>query len=151
MIPIFNVVLISNKDGNAINNSKHVVLFYSSKYSDELYGNNVYQMQIEMSNFFKVPTSLVFAASSEFWFSAYSRLTIYKFIAAVTAFLIVFLIKINNKKLDQIISEEHFWTSLVCIYIIIDNNYKPLEIFHQVDVYLNEPIKIDELIKLANQ
>ena len=32
-----------------------------------------------------------------------------------------------------------------------DNNYKPLVIFQQVDVYLNEPIKIDELIKLANQ
>ena len=69
----------------------------------------------------------------------------------ILAFLIVFLIKINNKKLDQIISEEHFWTSLGCIYIIIDNNYKPLEIFQQADVYLNEPIKIDELIKLANQ
>ena len=37
------------------------------------------------------------------------------------------------------------------IYIIIDNNCKPLKIFQQIDVYLNEPIKIDELIKLANQ
>ena len=27
VIPIFNVVLISDKDGNAMNNGKHVVLF----------------------------------------------------------------------------------------------------------------------------
>ena len=36
-------------------------------------------------------------------------------------------------------------------YSIIDNNYKLLITFQQVDVYLNEPIKIHELIKLANQ
>ena len=35
--------------------------------------------------------------------------------------------------------------------VIIDNNYKLLIIFQQSDVYLNEPIKIDKLIKLANQ
>ena len=40
---------------------------------------------------------------------------------------------------------EHFWTFLTCI------NYKLLIIFEQVDVYLNEPIKMDEQIKLANQ
>ena len=34
---------------------------------------------------------------------------------------------------------------------IIDNNYDLLIIFQQVDVYLNEPIKIHDLIKLANQ
>ena len=34
---------------------------------------------------------------------------------------------------------------------MIDNNYKSLKIFQQVDVYLNEPIKIDELIKSPNQ
>lgn len=34
---------------------------------------------------------------------------------------------------------------------IIDSNYKLLITFEQVDVYLNEPIKIDELITLANQ
>ena len=45
---------------------------------------------------------------------------------------------------------EHYCTFLGGIYIIIDNNYKPL-MFQQVDVFLNEPIKIDELISLANQ
>ena len=35
-------------------------------------------------------------------------------------------------------------------YFIIDNNYKLLT-FQQADVYLNEPMKIHELIKLANQ
>ena len=44
---------------------------------------------------------------------------------------------------------EHSWTCLEGIYIIIDNNYKPLTMFQQVDVYLNEPIKIDELITLG--
>ena len=37
------------------------------------------------------------------------------------------------------------------LHYIIDNNYKLLIIFQRVDVYLNEPIKTDELIKLANQ
>ena len=64
MIAIFNVVLISEKYENAINNSKHVVLFHLSKYSDKLYGNIVYKMQIEMSNFIQVPTLLLFAAIS---------------------------------------------------------------------------------------
>ena len=32
------------------------------------------------------------------------------------------------------------------MYIIIDNNYEPLIVFQQVEGYLNEPIKIDELI-----
>ena len=103
VIPIFNVVLVSDKDGNAINNGKHVVLFYLSKYCDKLYGNIVYKMQIEKSNFIQVPTSLLFAAISEFWFLGFSRLTIYKLLTAITSFLIAFLIKINNKKLDQII------------------------------------------------
>ena len=34
---------------------------------------------------------------------------------------------------------------------IIDNNYNLLITFQQADAYLNEPIKIHELIKLANQ
>ena len=34
---------------------------------------------------------------------------------------------------------------------IIDHNYRLLITFQQVDVYLNEPVKIHELIKLANQ
>ena len=66
MIPIFNVIFISEKDKFAINKNKHVVLFHLSKYSDKLYGNIVYKIQIEMSNFIKVPASLVFAAISEF-------------------------------------------------------------------------------------
>ena len=36
-------------------------------------------------------------------------------------------------------------------YFIIDNNYKLLLKFHRVDVCLNEPIEIYELMKLANQ
>ena len=62
-------------------------------------------MQIEMSNFIQVPALLVFVAISKFWFSGFSRLTIYKLITAITAFLIAFSIKINNKKLDQITFE----------------------------------------------
>ena len=76
------------------------------------------------------------------------------------------MIKINNEKLDQTITSklltlskyftcsliatfyfahvEHFWTffkhALITSYL-----------FQQVDVYLNEPIKIDEKIKLASQ
>ena len=46
---------------------------------------------------------------------------------------------------------EHFWTCFEGIYIIIDNNYKLFIIFQQADVYLNEPIKIDELIKLSSE
>ena len=66
MIPIFNVILISDKDKNAIDKGKHVVLFHLSKYSDKLHGNIVCKTQIEMSSFIKVPASLVFAAISEF-------------------------------------------------------------------------------------
>ena len=54
-----HVVLISDKDENAINNGN---LFRSSKYSDKR-GNVIYKMQIEM---IQVPASLVFAAISEF-------------------------------------------------------------------------------------
>ena len=32
-------------------------------------------------------------------------------------------------------------------YFVIDHNYKRLITFQQVSVYLNEPIKIHELIK----
>ena len=62
---MFNVVLISNNDENAINNSKHT-LFHLSKCSDKIYGNIVCKTQIEMSNFIQVPASLVFAAIAEF-------------------------------------------------------------------------------------
>ena len=103
VIAIFNVILIWDKDENAINKGKHVVLFHLSKWSDKLYGNIVYRIQIEMSNFIKVPASLVFATISEFWFSGFSRFTMYKLRTAVRVFLIAFLIKITNKKLDQLI------------------------------------------------
>ena len=106
MIPVFNVVLISDKDENATDNGKHVVLIHLSKYSDKLYG------KVEMSNFTQVPASLVFAAISEFRFSGFSKLIIYKLIKATTAFLIAFLIKINNKKLDQIRFNKYFTCSL---------------------------------------
>ena len=45
LIPIFNVVLISDKDENAI-------LFHLLKYSDKLYGDIVCKVQIEMSNLY---------------------------------------------------------------------------------------------------
>ena len=35
-------------------------------------------------------------------------------------------------------------------YVVTNNTYKLLTIFQCVDVYLNEPIKVDELIKLSN-
>ena len=41
----------------------------------------------------------------DFKVSGFSRHTIYKLIIVVTSFLITFLIKINSKKLDQIISK----------------------------------------------
>ena len=102
MIPIFTVVLISDKNENAIINEKHIALFHLSKYFD---GNTVYKTQIEMNNFSQVSVSFVFAAILEFWFSVFSRLTTNKPITTITAFLIAFLIKINNKKLNQIISK----------------------------------------------
>ena len=43
MISIFNAILISDKDENAIN---------LSKYSDRLYGKIAYKMKIEMSNLY---------------------------------------------------------------------------------------------------
>ena len=66
MIPIFDVVLISDKDENTINNGKQVVVFLLSKYSDKLYGDIVYRTQTGMSNFIQVQASLIFAAISEF-------------------------------------------------------------------------------------
>ena len=63
---MYNVVVISDKDENAINNGKHVVLFLLSKYSHKLYDNIDYRTQIEMNNFIQVQASLAFAAVSEF-------------------------------------------------------------------------------------
>ena len=61
MIPIFNAVLILDKNENTINNSNIL-----SKYSDKLYGNIVYKMKTEMSSFFQGPASIVFAVISKF-------------------------------------------------------------------------------------
>ena len=63
MIPIFNIVLISDKDEDAINDGN---LFHLSKNSDKIFGNIVYKMQTEMNSFIQVAASLVFAAISEF-------------------------------------------------------------------------------------
>ena len=63
MIRIFNVVLMSDKDENAINDGN---LFHLWKYSDIIYDNIVYKMRIERSNFIQVLASLVFAAILEF-------------------------------------------------------------------------------------
>ena len=69
-----------------------------SKYFDKRYGNIVYKIQIEMSNFIQGPVSLKFAATSEFWFSGFSRITIHKLlVTAVSTFLIAFLIKTSNQ------------------------------------------------------
>ena len=51
VIPIFNG-LISDKDENKINDGN---LFHLSKYSDKLYGNIVYKMQIEISFKYQIP------------------------------------------------------------------------------------------------
>ena len=51
LIRIFNG-LISDKDENAINDGN---LFHLSKYSDKLYGNIVYKMQIEISFKYQIP------------------------------------------------------------------------------------------------
>ena len=53
VLPIFNVVLISDKDENAI-------LFHLSKYSYKLYGNIVCMMQIKMRAIY---TSLIIVTS----------------------------------------------------------------------------------------
>ena len=67
VVPIFGVVLTSDEDRNGMNNNgKHVDLFHLSNYSDKLYGDIVYKMQVEMSNFIQVLASLLFAAISEF-------------------------------------------------------------------------------------
>ena len=105
MTPILNGVLISDIDENTTDNGKHVALFHLSKYSDKLYGNIVYKIKIERSNFIQGPVSLVFAAISEFPFSGFSRFTIYKLIIVVTAKLKAFLTKIITKNLHEIISK----------------------------------------------
>ena len=74
MIPLFNVVLISEKDENAINKGKHIILFHLWKYSDKLYDNIIYKIQTEISNFIKVPAPRVFAMVSEIWFSGFVSL-----------------------------------------------------------------------------
>ena len=46
---------------------------------------------------------------------------------------------------------EHYSTCLDGIYVLIDNNYTRLTIFHGFHVHLNETIQIDELIKVPKQ
>ena len=81
--------------------------------------------------------------------------------------LIAFLIKINNKKLDLIITStinvkqifhlQYFCHILFCAcgtflnILLTCVNCKLLIIIQQIDVYLNESIKIDKQIKLANE
>ena len=103
-----------------------------------------------------VPASLVFASISKFSFLVFSKFTICKLTIAVTTFLLAFLIKSNNKKLDQKIF--HVSGNLIIFHVqcyfalhIPDNINKSLIMFQQADVYLNEPIKIDEKDKLSNQ
>ena len=52
--------------GFMVFHAMNVVLFHLWKYYDKLYGNIVYKMQTEMSNFIELPASLVFATISEF-------------------------------------------------------------------------------------
>ena len=103
MIPIFNAILISDKDENAINNGKYVVLFL---YRKTLINFMVTLFIVRKLKWAKwVSASLVLAAIADFWFSGFSRFNIYELVTTAIAFLIAFLIKINNKKLDQIISK----------------------------------------------
>ena len=60
VILILNGVLISDQDENTIDNGKHVALFHLSKYSDQLHGNIVFKIQIEMGNSFKHQLYLYF-------------------------------------------------------------------------------------------
>ena len=82
--------------------------------------------KLKRGNFIQGPASRVFAAVSEYWFSGFSRLSIYKLITTVIALLIAFLININNKKLDQIISKlltssKYFTCRLILFYNIFDH------------------------------
>ena len=105
MIPIFSLVLISDKNKNA-------TLFHLSKYSGKLYCNIVCKMQIEMSNLYSTCTCnqlhlylpqfsnllFLFYDLSYIQFKSligFSRLTIYK--VRISSTLIAFLIKIINK------------------------------------------------------
>ena len=77
-----------------------------------------------------------------------------------TGFLRSPFIIINKKKFSQSFTCILFATFCfemsnifehVLRFFVIDNNYKLLITFQRVDVYLNQPNEIDELIKLANQ
>ena len=59
--------------------------------------------------------------------------------------------KYSNGSIAIFCFEMWFIFEHVLRYFIIDNNYKLLITFQRVNVYLKEPIEIDELIKLANQ
>ena len=66
-------------------------------------GNVLCDPEIATEDIIDIDDEFAFAAISKFRFSRFSRHTIYKLIIAVTALLIAFLIKINTKKLNQII------------------------------------------------
>ena len=57
--------MISDKDEDEIRNAERL-LWLISKCSIKLYGNIVFNMQIEMINFVEIPASLAFAVISEF-------------------------------------------------------------------------------------
>ena len=56
------------------------------------------------------------------------------------------LFKANNKELDQVIST---LLTLNKFFIINYDNYKLLITFQRIDVDLNEPVEMDELMKLS--
>ena len=142
MIPIFSLVLISDKNKNA-------TLFHLSKYSGKLYCNIVCKMQIEMSNLYSTCTcnqlhlylpqfiNLLFLFYDLSYIQlksliGFSRLTIYK--VRISSTLIAFLIKIINKirsnnqirSYSQTVILRHHWTCFDGFYIITDTNYKLL-------------------------
>ena len=57
--------MISDKDEDEIRNAERLLCLIS-KCSIKLYGNIVFNMQIEMINFVEIPASLAFALISEF-------------------------------------------------------------------------------------
>lgn len=57
--------MISHKDEDVISNAERLLCLIL-KCSIKLYGNIVFNMQIEMINFLQIPASLAFAVISEF-------------------------------------------------------------------------------------
>ena len=99
VIPIFNVVLLSDKDENSVSNGEHFVLFHfssshpgvfhkkdvlrhSAKFRVKYLCQSLFFSKVaglkQINNLTQVPASLVFATISEFSFPEFSRHTIYK-------------------------------------------------------------------------